>query len=87
MGRNKGVEVSPKRETPVRHVSREERRLLPWLFQHQDLLDALESASPVDQEALTNKLNHTHFMDRYILVHLRHPKCEGSILVRAYPEP
>ncbi len=86
MGRNSGAEVSSKKETPLRHVSREERRLLPWLFQHQDLLDALENASPVDQEALINKLNHIHFLDGHIFVHLGHPKYEESILVRAYPE-
>jgi len=86
MGRNRGAKVFPKRERPVGHVSGGERRLPPWLFQHQDLLTDLENASPVDQEALTNKLNHIHFMDGHILVHLSHPKYEEGILVRAYPE-
>jgi len=86
MGRNRGAEVSSKRERRLRHVSRGKRRLPPWLFQHQHLLNALENASPIDQEALTNTLNHIHFMEGYILVHLSHPKCEESILVRAYPE-
>ena len=87
MGRNRGAEVSPKRERTVGHVSGGERRFPPWLFQHQDLLTALENASPVGQEALTNKLNHIHFIDGHILVHLSHPKYEEGILVRAYPEP
>jgi len=86
MERNRSAEVFPKKAGSIRHVSREERRLRPWLFQHLDLVNILESANPVDQEALTNTLNHIHFIDGYILVHLRHPKYEESVLVRAYPE-
>ncbi len=87
MERNRAAEVFPKKAGSIRHVPGEQRRLPPWLFQHQDLVDVLESANPVDQEALTNTLNHIHFIDGYILVLLRHPKYEESILVRAYPEP
>ena len=87
MERSRSAEVFPKKAGSVRHVPGEERRLPPWLFQHQDLIHALENANPVDQEVLANTLNHTHFMNGYILVHLRHPKYEESILVRAHPEP
>jgi hypothetical protein len=87
MERGRSEEVFPKKVGSIRHVPGEERRLPPWLFQHQDLIHDLESANPVDQEVLANTLNHTHFMNGHILVHLRHPKYEESILVRAHPEP
>lgn len=87
MKRKRSVETIPKNEKPVRHISREERRVPHWLFQHEDLVDLVESGNLVDQEALTNTLNRIHFVDGYILVHLRRPKKEEDILVRAYPQP
>jgi hypothetical protein len=72
---------------PVKRVSEEDRRLPPWLFQHQDLINTLESARPVDREALINTLNHIHFTNGYILVHLSNPEYEENVLVRVYPEP
>ena len=59
----------------------------PWLFQHQALNDALESARVVDDGFLKNKLNHAHFMDKHLLVLLRHPKYEDNVIVRVTSGP
>ena len=87
MDRNNSLKILPKKTAPIKRAPGEERWLPPWLFQHKDLIHALESAHPVDQKDLINTLNHIHFMDRYILAHFNHPKYEESILVRAYPDP
>ncbi len=79
-------EVFLKNAEAVKRVSKEECRLTPWLFQHQDLVYTIEDSIPVNRDALINTLNHINFMDRYILAHLRHSKYEESILVRVYPE-
>ena len=76
-----------KKIAPIREFSGREHRLPPWLFQHRDLVHALENADTINREALSNTLNYLHFMDGYALVHLGHPRFEESILVRAYPEP
>ena len=62
-------------------------RLPPWLFKHQELVNVLEKADTIDQEALTNTLNRIHFMNGNILLQLRDSKYDDSILVQAYPEP
>jgi hypothetical protein len=87
MSGNKPTDIFTQEETTPTQASREEYQLPHWLFQHQDLIHDLEGANLVDQRALTNMLNHIHFTDGYVLVHLRHPKHEQSILVRARPEP
>lgn len=76
-----------KKIAAIRGFSGREHRLPPWLFQHRDLVHALENADTINREALSNTLNYLHFMDGYALVHLGHPRFEESILVRAYPEP
>lgn len=76
-----------KKIAPIRGFSGREHRLPPWLFQHRDLVHALENAETINRKELANTLNYLHFMDGYALVHLGHPKFEESILVRAYPEP
>ncbi|MBW1912509.1 MAG: PilZ domain-containing protein [Deltaproteobacteria bacterium] len=80
-------DVFPRANDPVRRISGDESKLPPWLFRHQDLENALESAKTVDRKTLTNTFNHIHFMDEYLFVHLRHPKYNESILLKAYPEP
>jgi hypothetical protein len=67
--------------------SHEGRRLPPWLFQHEDLIYALEQAEPVDPAVLTNTINHLHFMGGSLLVRLTHPRYSESVLMGAYPEP
>jgi len=83
----RSAEIHLKETAPVKRVSEEDRRLPPFLFQHQDQINTLESARPVDREALINTLNHIHFTNGYVLVHLSNPEYEESILVSVYPEP
>ncbi len=68
-------------------VTKEEFTPPPWLFQHQDLNNALESAKVLDEDSLKNKLNHIHFMNRHLLVLLRHPRYDDSVIVKAKPGP
>lgn len=71
----------------VKQVPGSERWLPPWLFKHEDLMHALESAQRVSQEFLVNTLNHLHFINGHVLVLLKHPRFEETILLRADPEP
>lgn len=87
MDSSKLQKIFPKIDGPVKQASGEDNKLPPWLFQHRTLTDALESAKAVKKEALTNTLNHIHFIDGYVFALLGHPKYEESVLIRAYPEP
>lgn len=68
-------------------VAREGLRYRPWTFRHNDLIRSLEGAKPVSQQGLINLLNYAHFMERPILVHLRHSEYHEEILLRAHPDP
>ncbi len=59
----------------------------PWLFKHHDLNNALESAKSVDEAILKNKLNYIHFMNKNVLVQLRHPRYDDLLIVTAKPGP
>ena len=59
----------------------------PWLFKHQDLNNALESAKVIDETVLKNKLNYIHFMNKHLLVLLRHPRYDDLLIVKAKPGP
>ncbi len=87
MAGNRSTDTFPQKEQSTRRATGDEYRLPPWLFQHQELIHDLESADFVDQETLTNMLNHVHFMDGYVFAHLRHRKHEDGILVKVRPEP
>ena len=56
-------------------------------FGHQELIQSLEGARRVKQEAVTNALNHIHFVNGDILVCLSHSAYQDSILLRAFPLP
>jgi hypothetical protein len=60
--------------------------LPPWLFQHDALFDALESAKSIEKEKLINIINHINFTGGYVRVLLRNAKYEEGILVNAIPE-
>ena len=60
--------------------------LPPWLFQHNDLIDAIESAKSLEKEKLINTLNYINFTGGYVRVLLRNAKYEEGILVNAIPE-
>jgi len=72
---------------PPGRVSEEQSWLPPYLFDHKDLAEAPGQSKTLDREALTNMINHIHFMGGYVLVHLHHFKYGKSVLLRAYPEP
>jgi len=59
----------------------------PWLFKHNDLNSTLEITKRIDDTFLRNKLNYIHFMDRELLVLLRHPKYDELLTVNAKPCP
>jgi hypothetical protein len=65
----------------------EAQTLPPWLFKHDSLTDALETAQILNQAALTNRLNLVHFMDGVVFALLKHLVYEERILLEAYPEP
>ncbi|MBW2610396.1 MAG: hypothetical protein JRC68_08655 [Deltaproteobacteria bacterium] len=87
MKSSRSIEIVLKGTKSARRVPRDGSGLPPWIFKNQDLENALESAETVDKNTLANTINHIHFMDGSLFVHLRHPRYEESILVRAYPEP
>lgn len=68
-------------------VSGKECALPPSLFQHEGLVHALDNAEVIDEKSLTNTLNHIHFMNGHLLVQLRHPKYNDSVLLKARPDP
>src|SRR5512136_503000 len=74
--------------TDIRSIKKpsDETFLPPWLFQHDDLIDALESAKILEKEKLINTLNHIHFKGGYIRALLRITKYEEGILVNTTPE-
>jgi hypothetical protein len=59
----------------------------PSLFKHGELLSDLEKAPRLDQEALTNMINHIHFTDGYVQILMGHPLYRETILLRAFPAP
>ena len=61
MESTRSAETHLKETAPVKRVSEEDRRLPPWLFQHQDLINTLESARPIDREALINTQPHSFY--------------------------
>lgn len=87
MDRDNSLEIIPKKTEHINSAPEEERWLPPWLFQHQDLINAIENAGLVDQKDLINMLNYIHFTDRHILVHLLHTHYKESIVLKAYPKP
>lgn len=87
MDRKRAVEIIKDEKGSTRGPSDKGYGLPPWLFQHNDLTHALEQADPVSQHTLTNTLNYIHFVEGYLLVRLKHPRYDESILLRAYPEP
>ena len=87
MATNRQTEIFPKEKGIITFAFGEGWNFPPCLFHHQEMVHVLESAQQVDKETLINTLNHIHFMEESILLQLRHPKYEESILIRAYPEP
>jgi len=83
MATNRQIKYFPKEKGIIPLAFGEEWNFPPYLFHHQEMVHALESAQQVDKETLINTLNHIHFMEESISLQLRHPKYEESILIRA----
>ncbi|MBW1704735.1 MAG: PilZ domain-containing protein [Deltaproteobacteria bacterium] len=81
------AELLIKKGEPIETAPGETNVLPPPLFQHQDLTHADTSNNLMDQEALINILNYTHFTNGHILVNLRHPRYQDSIFLKARPDP
>ncbi|MBM4271092.1 MAG: hypothetical protein FJ139_02885 [Deltaproteobacteria bacterium] len=65
---------------------REAPSVPPWLFQHDNLINALESSRTIEKEKLANTLNYIHFKGGYLYALMQHPKYDKPILVKVLPE-
>ena len=86
MALNRWAEIQEEQSVSSRGAFRQETGLPPSVFKHQDLLCTLKSAKSVSQKHLINIINRIHFKEGSILAHLKHPKYEDNVLVRAYPQ-
>lgn len=83
----KNDDLIPEPEAPNGAAPRREFIPPPWIFKHKDLNSALESGKLIDEKVVRNKLNYIHFMDKQILILLRHPRYDELLTVRARPGP
>jgi hypothetical protein len=74
------IDIGKIRKTP------EEPFLPLWFFQHDDLINAIDSGNRIKKENLINTLNLIHFRGDSVCVLLRHPRYDEAILVKAIPE-
>ena len=81
------TEIHPIHNVHLVCATDREFRLPFWLFRNKDLITAFDRGKTIDEAALRNILNHIHFMEGYVLVHLRHPEYEESVLAKAHIEP
>ena len=68
-------------------ITGQETWLPPWVFKHEDLVQAMESAQKLGQDALTNTINHIHFTEGAVRVLIQHPDFKESLLLSAHPHP
>jgi hypothetical protein len=68
-------------------IAEPEPWLPPWVFKHEDLMRAVESAQKLSLDALTNTINHIHFTEGVVRVLLHHPDFRESLLLNAHPQP
>jgi hypothetical protein len=81
------VETVSTRSGTLRILPEAKTWLPPWLFRNQERVAATEQAPTVEPEALTNTINHIHFMDRCVYVLLKQSAYKESLLLKAYPDP
>jgi len=84
---NKRLELFSPRSDSITPVPAHETWLPPWIFKHEGLLQALESAEKLGQDALTNTINHIHFTEGLVRVLVHHPDYRESLLLNARPQP
>jgi hypothetical protein len=61
--------------------------IMPWLFKHLELIDRLDSSPTISQKKLINILNHIHFTDGHLFVHMKEIEYGEDILIPVSPEP
>jgi len=81
------ADISAKPTRPSREEVERRFLLPPRLFQHKDLTNPPKSSSKINKRKLINRINHLNFIKGYLWVHLRDPRYEEDIFVRAYPDP
>jgi len=83
----KRLEFLSAQSDSITPIAGPEAWLPPWVFKHEDLVQAMESAQKLGQDALTNTINHIHFTEGVIRVLLHNPDYRESLLLNAYPQP
>jgi hypothetical protein len=78
--------LSPQSDS-ITPIAGHEFWLPPWVFKHEDIMQAMEKAQKLAQEALTNTINHIHFTEGFVRILLHHPDYKESLLLNAYPQP
>jgi len=61
--------------------------LLPPFFRQQVPVDSLNAAKRVCQEEIINRINYCHFNRESVLISLKHPRYNETVLFKALPEP
>jgi len=87
MEANKRLEFCSDKPDSITPMSGHEAWLPPWVFKHEDLVQFMENAQKLGQDALTNTVNHIHFTEGLVRVLLRHPDYRESFLLNAFPQP
>jgi len=87
MEANKRLDFLSARPDSITPMSGHETWLPPWVFKHEDLMQAMENAQKLGQDALTNTINHIHFTEGLVRALLHHPDYKESLLLNAYPQP
>ncbi len=83
----KRLEFLSAQSDSITPIAGPEAWLPPWVFKHEDLVQAMESAQKLGQDALTNTINHIHFTEGVVRVLLHNPQYRESFLLNAYPQP
>jgi len=83
----KRLEFLSAQSDSITPIAGPEAWLPPWVFKHEDLVQAMESAQKLGQDALTNTINHIHFTEGVVRVLLHNPDYRESFLLNAYPQP
>jgi hypothetical protein len=84
---HKRLEFFPAQSDSVTPITGHEPWLPPWVFNHEDLVQAMANAQRLGQDALTNTINHIHFTEGVVRVLLHHPDYKESLLLNAHPQP
>jgi hypothetical protein len=84
---NTRLEFLSARSDSMMPMSGHETWLPPWVFKHEELVQAVKSAEKLGQDALTNTINHIHFTEGLVRALFYHPDYKESFLLNAYPQP